>query len=265
MNYQAILQAVDTTKALKLINIEETRQGAYIKYPCHKCGKQAVIKAYGEKKNLWYCPDCKKSGHVISLVMDINNCDWDTAKKTLEEKACFTADKLTKELALNYELEYDKTLKLMGISPEICATLGVGKPKGKTMLSGTISFTVTDDMKKIAYYGLRLKDGKHIFHNSFNPELYLLYYDRIEPEKEIYFTTDMFHCLKLWDSGYQAVCNFGLPYLSQEHFKLMNKFQKISFYLKDQEKEIASQALKYLQIYFRILRETSSPDSSQEK
>ncbi len=42
----------------------------------------------------------------------------------------------------------------------------------------------------------------------------------------------MFDCLKLWDSGHQAVCNFGLPYLSQEHFKLMNKFLMISIRLK---------------------------------
>ena len=67
MNYQAMLQAVDTTKALKLINIEETRQGAYIKYPCHKCGKQAVIKAFVEncfwpfrRKKEWKIRDAYK-------------------------------------------------------------------------------------------------------------------------------------------------------------------------------------------------------------
>jgi len=257
MKYLATLQSVDTVKALGLINLEAAQQGAYVKYPCHKCGKQAVIKAYGEKKNLWYCPDCKGSGHIISLVMDINQCDWNTAKKTLEEKACFTAGKITKELTLNYELEYDKRLEHQSINADICQKLGVGKPKGKTMLSGTIAFTVTDEGKKIAYYGIRIRDGKHIFHNSFNPELYLLYADRIDPEKEVYFTTDMLDCLKHWDAGKQAVCNFGLPYLSQEHFKLMNKFLIISICLKDHEEEIAFQALKNLQIYFRILREES--------
>ncbi|MFA4918283.1 MAG: hypothetical protein WC581_03415 [Thermodesulfovibrionales bacterium] len=265
MKYIDTLNAVDTVKALKLLNLEGNLQGAYVKYPCQKCGKTAVIKAYGEKKNLWYCPDCKKSGHIISMVMDLNECDWETAKKLLQEKACFTGGKLTKELTLTYELEYDKSLDIMGISQETCKTLGVGKPKGKTMLSGTISFTVTDNDKKIAYYGVRIKDGKHIFHNSFNPELYLLYYDRIEPDNEVYFTTDMFDCLKLWDSGYQAVCNFGLPYLSQEHFKLMNKFLMISIRLKDHEEEIAFQALRNLQMYFRILREASLSKTPQEK
>lgn len=258
MNYANTLCAVDTSKALKLLQIDGSQHGAYIRYPCHKCGKQAVIKAYGEKKNLWYCPECKGSGHVISLVMAISQCDWETAKKLLEEKACFSGGKLTKQLTLTYELEFDKTLSNMGISQETCKMLGVGKPKGKTMLSGTISFTVTDNEKKIAYYGVRIKDGKHVFHHSFNPELYLLYYDRIEPDKEVYFTTDMFDCLKLWESGHQAVCNFGLPYLSQEHFKLMNKFLMISIRLKNHEEEIAFQALKNLQMYFRILREAST-------
>jgi len=132
-------------------NIKQSwyQQGACIKYQCHKCGKQAVIKAYGEKKNFWYCPDCKKSGHVISLVMDISQCDWETAKKTLEEKTCLTTGKITKELI--YELEYDKYLENQGITEIAAKTLGIGKPKGKTMLSGAVAFTVTNDVKKIAY------------------------------------------------------------------------------------------------------------------
>ena len=106
-----------------------------------------------------------------------------------------------------------------------------------------------------------MKDGKHIFHNSFNPENYLRYYDRVDPEKEVYFSTDMFDCGRLIQDGHQAVCNFGLPYLSLEHFKLMKNFMMISIRLKNNQEEIALQALKNLQMYFRILREDSLPES----
>lgn len=47
MKYIDTLNAVDTVKALKLLNLEGNLQGAYVKYPCQKCGKTAVIKAYG--------------------------------------------------------------------------------------------------------------------------------------------------------------------------------------------------------------------------
>jgi len=81
--------------------------------------------------------------------MDISQCDWETAKKTLEEKTCLTTGKITKELI--YELEYDKYLENQGITEIAAKTLGIGKPKGKTMLSGAVAFTVTNDVKKIAY------------------------------------------------------------------------------------------------------------------
>ncbi len=131
MNYANTLCAVDTSKALKLLQIDGSQHGAYIRYPCHKCGKQAVIKAYGEKKNLWYCPECKGSGHIISLVMAISQCDWDTAKKLLEEKACFTGGKITKQLTLTYELEFDKNLKQHGHIPGNLQMFGVGKAQGE--------------------------------------------------------------------------------------------------------------------------------------
>ena len=71
MKYLEMLQAVDTMKALNLIGIEGGQTGAYVHYPCIKCEEgKAVIRAYGEKKNVWYCPGCKASGQIISLLMD---------------------------------------------------------------------------------------------------------------------------------------------------------------------------------------------------
>jgi ribosomal protein L37AE/L43A len=68
LTYRETLQAVDTLKALKIVGIDGGQQGAYVYFPCTGCGKQAVIKAYGDKKNIWYCPECKDKGHIISLI-----------------------------------------------------------------------------------------------------------------------------------------------------------------------------------------------------
>jgi len=67
MNYRETLQSVDTEKALSLIGIEFESQGAYAKFACPQpdCGGKAAIKEYGDKKNLYYCPKCKSSGHII--------------------------------------------------------------------------------------------------------------------------------------------------------------------------------------------------------
>jgi len=67
MNYTETLQTVDTLKALKLLGIESEQKGAYIYFPC-SCGDKKVIKAYGKKKNVFYCPKCKASGHIIRLL-----------------------------------------------------------------------------------------------------------------------------------------------------------------------------------------------------
>lgn len=258
MNYTDTLQAVDTMKALNLIGIEGGQSGAYIHYPCTKCEEgKAVIRAYGDKKNVWYCPECKRSGQIISLLMEAKEMTWEEAKQLLAEKAiAYPASKVNKEINLSYELEYHTYLELQGISEEVCKELGIGRPKGKTMLSGCIAFTVHDELdKKIAYYGIRIKDGKPIFHHSFNPELYLYNFDRIDTEQDVQFTTDMLDCVKLLSRGQQAVCNFGLPYLSNTHFALLNKCKYLSFsYEIKNLDEISVQAVKNLQTFMRILR-----------
>jgi hypothetical protein len=258
MNYTDTLQAVDTMKALSLIGIEGGQSGSYIHYPCTKCNEgKAVIRAYGDKKNVWYCPACKRSGQIISLLMEVKEMPWDEAKQLLTEKAItYPASKVTKEIPITYDLEYDKYLELQGISEEVCNELGIGRPKGKTMLSGCIAFAVYDELdKKIAYYGIRVKDGKPIFHHSFNPELYLYNFNRIDTEQEVQFTTDMLDCVKLLSIGEQAVCNFGLPYLSNTHFALLNKCKYVSFsYEIKNLDEISVQAVKNLQNFMRVLK-----------
>jgi len=257
MNYVNTLQAVDTMKALSLVGIEGGQSGAYIRYPCTKCEEgSAVIRAYGEKKNVWYCPECKRSGQIISLLMDKKEITWEEAKQLLTDKAItYPASKLTKEISLAYELEYDNYLELQGISQDVCKELGIGRPKGKTMLSGCIAFAIYEQDKKIAYYGIRIKDGKPIFHHSFNPELYLYNYNRVDTGQDVYFTTDMLDCVKLLSRGQQAVCNFGLPYLSTTHFALLKQCKYVSFaYEMKYLDEICFQAVKNLQNFMRIVR-----------
>ncbi len=258
MKYLEILQAVDTLKALNLIGIEGGQTGGYVNYPCTKCREgKAVIRAYGEKKNIWYCPACKGSGQIISLLMEAKAINWDEAKSILTEKAIpYSTAKIEKPISVSYELEYDRYLEQQGISKETAGLLGIGKPKGKTMLSGCIAFTVFDELdRKIAYYGIRIKDGRPVFHNSFNPELYLYNFSRIDAEQEVHFTTDMTECVKLISRGQQAVCNFGLPYLSSAHCALLNKCKYVSFSSEiGNLHEIVMQAVKNMHAFVRILR-----------
>jgi len=157
LTYRETLQAVDTLKALKIVGIDGGQQGAYVYFPCTGCGKQAVIKAYGDKKNIWYCPECKDKGHIISLIMKMAGVEWNEAKSLLEGKAVtYPATKIQKELTLEYELQYNKFLEAQGISEEVVREYVIGVPKGKAMLSGCVAFTVHDENgNKIAYYGIR--------------------------------------------------------------------------------------------------------------
>jgi len=63
MNYKQMLQAVDTEKVFTLLSINYRPQGAYFVFDCPKCEGKASIKIYGDSKNLFYCPTCKKGGH----------------------------------------------------------------------------------------------------------------------------------------------------------------------------------------------------------
>jgi len=132
--------------------------------------------------------------------------------------------------------------------------MSIGKPKGKTMLAGCIAFLVLDkDRDPIAYYyGIRIKDHRLIFHKSFNPELYLYNYPEIDREQEVYFTTDIWRCLKIIQDGGQAVCNFGLPYLSFSHTEMLQQIKTVLYVKDDTISEIKKQAMQ-LNNYFKFV------------
>lgn len=232
MNYQTALNVIDTQRALAFLEQEATPQGAYYHFPCPEqdCDAKASMKAYGDKKNLWYCPSCKKSGHILSLTMKLKGVEYEEAKKLLLKRARPTQAKLSEALSLDYELEYSPYMEAKGIPKEIADLFGIGVPKGKTMLSGCVAFTVkNEDGVKVAYFGIRIKDGKRIFHKSFNPELYLYGIDRIDPDQEVVLRSDIYDCVRVNSFGRQCVSNFGLPYLSEEQIKLLANVPYITF------------------------------------
>lgn len=237
--------------ALKALGIEFTVSGAYLKFDCPKCTMPSIIKAYGEKKNLIYCPKCKASGHIIRLTMEKKGLDWEGAKKFLKE--CMPTDKvITQKLNFEYDLEYSTQLEARGLSKEFCKKHGIGRPKGRTMLAGCIAFLILDQERDpIAYYGLRIKDQRPVFHKSFSPELYLYNFHSIDPDEETYFTTDIWKCLDLIQKGRQALSNFGLPYLSSSHTEMLQKIRTV-VYVKDQYTNNIQKQVMNMGNYFRF-------------
>ncbi len=256
MNYKETLKSIDTEKALGLIGIEFESQGAYAKFACPRpdCDGKAAIKEYGDKKNLYYCPTCKASGHIISLAMEVKGLEWDAANEFLIKARSNRAKRITEELNINYELFYNDFIKSKGIGEEICKALEIGVPKGKTMLAGSVAFAVRDSKgMKIAYYGVKMKDGKPVFHNSFNPELYLYNFCNIDFSEPVYFTTDIFRCVNAIGNGKQCVCNFGLPYLSEDQLNLLHHLDHIVFLVDEQlVKPLAIQMAENKMNYFRF-------------
>jgi hypothetical protein len=133
MTYLETLQAIDTMKALNLIGVEGGQSGAYVHYPCTRCEEgKAVIRAYGEKKNVWYCPSCKGSGQIISLLMESKNISWDEAKALLTDRAVtYPAGRIEKAISISYDLEYHKYLELQGITEETASSLGIAGQRGR--------------------------------------------------------------------------------------------------------------------------------------
>jgi hypothetical protein len=217
--YTNAIHGIDPMAALTLLGLEGKQEGSYIYYPCPECGGRAVVKAWGEKKNLTFCTKCKKAGNIIGLAMKLSDRDYSKAVELLN-RVVVKRKELTEELSLNYELDYCDFLKENGITEETAQKYGIGKPKGKTMLSGCIAFPVIHKGKKIAYCGLRIKDGKVIAHNTFNKELYIF---GLDDEKEITLTPSLIECIQLKQEGRPAVSNFGLPYLSPEQSILLEE------------------------------------------
>ena len=141
-----------------------------------------------------------------------------------------------------------------GIDRRLCQTLGVGKPKGKTMLSGCLAFTVYREGKKIAYYGIRIADRMRLYHKPFNPELYLWNHNSCDSREEVWLTTDMLRCLKHIRDGRKALCNFGLSYLSPKHYEMLNAFPWVTIeWLFTEQRDISVSVAKYLKAYHRFV------------
>lgn len=253
MNYRETLHAIETTTALEIMGVGFEPKGAYVAFPCpNKCEGNAVIKTYGDKKNLWYCPKCRKGGNLLKLAMEMKGLEWEQSKELLSKAIVQTAKPIKEEMTLNYELEYPKYLEDQGVPEALCKELGIGQPKGRTMLAGCVAFTVHDETgKKVAYYGFQIKDRKPKFHTSFNPELYLYGLHRIDRDRDVLLATDLMLCVKSIVEGKQAISTFNLPYLSQRQLDLIGKIPILSAFREDEE--IVRQVSRHYGGYVRFL------------
>jgi hypothetical protein len=255
MKYQEAMQHIDTEKALTVLGFTVKKNGSYLYFPCPTCGNESAIRYHGEKKNVSYCPSCKAGINIITLAVKIKGIDFQDAKSLLIEKAIGPQRPIEEELNLTYELEWCDLMDREGLNKELCETIGVGKPKGKTMLSGCIAFAVRNEHGvKIAYYGIRIADRRPTHHKSFNPESYLFGYHAADQDEEVLVTTDMFSCLRHLAEGEQSVCNFGLPYLSSRQLELLSPFSRITFeWLLTERNEIMLSVAQNLKAYHRFV------------
>ncbi|HVN95454.1 MAG TPA: hypothetical protein VMT62_03415 [Syntrophorhabdaceae bacterium] len=262
MKYNEAMQTIDTEKALTLLGLEFKRNGSYLNFPCIFCGKESSIRCYGDKKNVSYCPACKLGSNIIFIASKIKQIEFQDAKNLLLDKATYADKHIEQELNLTYTLEWCEEMAKQGLNQELCEEMGVGKPKGKTMLSGYIVFTVFNEQGlKVAYYGSKAPDklgdkpsyeGIPKFHSSFNPESYLYGFNRIDPREEVWVTRDMFDCLRIIHSGKQSVCNFGLPYLSFNQYQLLSHCDRIVFEWPGDKREVAYSNIALLKTFYRF-------------
>ncbi len=228
MKYAEALSIINPSKALQALNLEGKEQGAYIHFTCPECNGEAVIRFYGEKKNIWICTNCKVSGHIISLAMKLQGLEYEEAKKFLLEKSSLPAEML-EELNLNYTLECCDFMGQNGLDKEVCEKLEIGKPKGQTMLSGCVAFAVyNENRKKVAYVGIKIGSGKMIIPKQFNPESTLYNLCNINPDEEVILCRDMLDCAQRLSKREQAISNFWLPYLSRKQLELLQSITYLS-------------------------------------
>jgi len=228
MKYAEALAIINPRKALNALKIEGREDGAYIHFTCPECQGDAVTRAYGEKKNIWLCTKCKVSGHIISLAMKLQGLEYEEAKQFLLEHAQMPVE-IDSELNLNYEVEFCNFMEEQGLNKEVCDKLEIGKPLGKTMLSGCVAFKVINhNGLKVAYVGLKISTRKSVIPKQFNPESTLYNICNINPDEEVILTPDMLDCAKLLSNGQQAISNFWLPYLSRKQLDLLQTITYLS-------------------------------------
>ena len=182
--------------------------------------------------------------------MSLKQLEWEPAKEFLKDARSDTKP-LVEPVKINYDLEYTKVLEELGIPEALCKELGVGQPKGRTMLAGCTAFAIHNEVGTlVAFYGLT-KDRKPKFPSSFNPELYLYNLHRIDREQDVILTTDLLLCLKEIADGKQAVSTFSLPYLSSQQLELMGKILMLTVFRDDVE--IVRQVSKHFGGYVRFI------------
>jgi hypothetical protein len=252
MKYNDALKIIDPVSVLEALDVNRLCQGAYVRFECD-CGSQAAaFKTVGDKKNLWYCPECKKGGNIINYTMAKKGTEYEETKKWLV-KLSPTTKRLTKELKLEYELQYTEAVQKLGLIEETCKALEIGVPKGKTMLAGCLTFTIRNENGlKVAYYGIRLKNGQPVHHKSFNREHFLYGYHLVNQDKKVTLVEDMVDCAKRIVDSQNAICNFGLPYLSPVQCELINKLDKIDL---EVTPNMALSLASQLSTYYRFVTE----------
>jgi predicted RNA-binding Zn-ribbon protein involved in translation (DUF1610 family) len=239
---------------MELLGLEVTQAGKYVHFDCPECNKKAVSACYGEKKNLWICPECRAKGNIISLTMKLKGLPYEEAKTLLESKAVSLAvTKITDELNLILELYPHESIK--DFSPEFCQDYGIGYCR-KGIMAGHIAIPVHDENgMKVAYVGVNAKTGKLKFPKNFNPDFYLWNCHRAHPDIEVYFTTSLMDALKIIQDDKQAVSNFGLPYISSEQLKLIQDFKMVSLFLEiDYIRDISYQLATQTMFFHRFLK-----------
>ena len=228
MKYAEVLQIIGPLRALNALKIEGKQKGAYIHFPCPECKEDAVARAYGDKKNVWLCTKCKVSSHIISLAMKLQGLEYEEAKQLLLKKAHISIE-VDKEIELNYTLEWCQFMENEELEKETCEKLGIGKPKGQTMLSGCLAFMVlNENRKKVAYVGVKISNREPVIPKQFNPESTLYNLCNIDPDDEVILTCDMLDCAKLLGQGIQAISNFWLPYLSIKQLELLQSIKYLA-------------------------------------
>lgn len=259
MNYITAMQRIDPATVLKALKIDYCYDGSYVKFKCD-CGSEAAsFKAIGKKRNLFFCPSCKANGNIFTFAMEkkgielndrkqaVNPQEYEKVKKWLIGLSP-TIKRLNVELQLNYTLEFNEKIESYGLTQDFCAIHGIGQVQGRSMLAQCLVFTIRNEKGvKIAYIGKKFKGGKLEYHKSFNPEMYIYGMNLDFNGKPVVVTPDLVECAVLLQDGKPAVCNFGLPYLSEFQIGLLNTLDRVD--LKIQPNLETSKSLKVYHKY----------------
>lgn len=112
-----------------------------------KDGKKFVIST---AKNLFFCPTDKElKGSVINFYAHYIDSSLRDAAKIIKN----TFDR--KELP-DLQLEYCESMEKAGISPEEAKKFGIGLVKKRSIVAGSVAFTILDEDKNVVgYFGIK--------------------------------------------------------------------------------------------------------------